>query len=172
MKSFKITLILFISMFVLETCEPETQNPDMVTAEPIEQLQYGTDVCAFADQVIETVRYGGKITMVNGETFSFMSTECLAAFYLNTSDKSNIVSVKVVDFTHGKRLMDVDEMIYLRSKLRPSPNGMFLSAIEATDTKMITNIYDAYPGDLITWNEVLELVRNEWDLTVTAHRNL
>jgi hypothetical protein len=63
-------------------------------------------------------------------------------------------------------------MIYLRSKLRPSPNGMFLSAIEATDTKMITNIYEAYPGDLITWNEVLELVRNEWDLTVTAHSNL
>lgn len=159
-------------MFMLETCEPETQNPGMVTTEPIEQLQYGTDVCAFTDQVIETVRYGGKITLTNGETFSFMSTECLAAFYLNTSDKSKIASVKVVDFTHGKRLMDVNEMIYLRSKNRPSPNGMFLSAIEATNTKMITNIYEAYPGDLITWNEVLELVRNEWDLTVTAHRNL
>ena len=67
---------------------------------------------------------------------------------------------------------DVDKLVYLHSKLRPSPNGMFLTAVDASDKKMITYIYNAYPGPYLVWDEVLELVRNEWDLTGYSASNL
>jgi len=48
---------------------------------------------------------------------------------------------------------------------------MYLTAIEAADEKMVTYIYNAYPGPLLNWDEVLELVRDEWDLTETSAFN-
>jgi hypothetical protein len=164
MKTIITTTVLAI-LFVMTGCSNEesemTENREVST----EQITYGSDMCEFSNKVIETVRYGGRLELNNGEKFNFMSVECLAGFYLKMADKSKIKSMKVVDFTHGKRLLNVTEMVFLNSRLRPSPNGLYLTAIEAADKKMVTYIYDAYPGPLMSWKEVLELVRDEWDLT-------
>jgi hypothetical protein len=36
-----------------------------------EQINYGTDICAFTGDLIETVRYGGRIVMKDGTDLQF-----------------------------------------------------------------------------------------------------
>jgi copper chaperone NosL len=135
-----------------------------------EQINYETDICAFTGDLIETVRYGGRIVMKDGTVYNFMSVECTAGFYLGLEDKNKIESMKIVDFVHGKQLLPVDELVYLKSTLRPSPNGLFLSAVDASNEKMKTFVYDAYPGPYLEWEEVLELVNREWNIEETSTR--
>ena len=172
MKTGIITTILFSLLLAFSGCSKEKAESASADATSFEQLSYGSDVCEFSHEVIETVRYGGRIEMTNGDKFNFMSVECLAGFYLNLEDTANVKSIKAVEFINGKRLLDVDQLVFLHSKLRPSPNGMYLTAVDASDKKMKTFIYDAYPGPYLEWDEVLELVRNEWDLTEYAASNL
>lgn len=162
-----LAVLLLISMGCSNE-NSETINPE---SDSFEQINYGSEMCDFSNEVIETVRYGGRIELEGEGVYNFMSVECLAGFYLKLQDKSKVNSLKVVDFTHGKRLLPVHEMVFLHSRLRPSPNGMYLTAIEAANEKMVTYIYDAYPGPLLSWDEVLELVRDELDLTGASASN-
>ena len=170
-----LTLSLFTGLLIATIgCSGEQANQAeqrQVKMERVDDgINYGSDVCEFTNKPIETVRYGGRIELDNGDRFTFMSVECLAGYYLGLSDQSAVKSIKAVDFAHGERLLPVDEMVFLHSKLRPSPNGLFLTAVDASNEKMKTYIYDAYPGPYLDWSEVLELVRDEWDLTEsTAH---
>lgn len=127
-------------------------------------IEYGSDICSYSNEVIETVRYGGKITMDDGSEHKFMSVECVAGFYLEMDNKQEMEKIEIVDFAHGQQYLPVDQLTYLRSNLRPSPNGMSLTAIDHSNEKMKQYIYDAYPGDFHTWDEVLELVSSEWNI--------
>lgn len=164
--------VLWTSTILMLSCsatpESSKQTSD-ASKDTKNQLAYdGSSVCAFSGERIETVRYGGRLTLDSGEVLEFMSAECLAGYVLQMKNSESVERLEVTDFTHGKRLMDVEEMVFLHSRLRPSPNGMNLSAIEAADEKMRNYIYDAYPGPMLTWNEVLDLVREEWNLTAVA----
>jgi copper chaperone NosL len=163
-----LSLLLFVSFFTAACNADQTDQVSerQVKMERVEDgINYGVDLCEFEKKPIEVVRYGGRIEMENGVMFNFMSVECLAGFYLNYKDRNGIKSIKAVDFAHGEKLLPVSEMKFLHSTLRPSPNGMFLTAVDASNERMLTYIYDAYPGPYLEWDEVLELVRNEWDLT-------
>jgi hypothetical protein len=131
-------------------------------------IDYGNDMCSFTGEPIETVRYGGKIVMSDGEIHKFMSVECTAGYYLNLTDKTDAESVEMVDFAHGQQFLPADELIFLRSTLRPSPNGLNLTAVDASNDKMKRYIHDAYPGEYLSWSEVLELVEAAWNLNSSA----
>ena len=130
----------------------------------VDKIDYGNAICAYTGETIKTTRYGGRIELKNGTTFDFMSTECTAAFYINYDKKDEIAQIKITDFAHGVQLLPVDQLLYLRSPLRPSPNGLFLTAVESSNLKMLEYISDAYPGEYVTWDEVLKIVQNEMDL--------
>jgi hypothetical protein len=144
------------------------QNNGVVIYQNSVNIDYGTDICSYSGEVIKTVRYGGKITMSDGTVHKFMSTECTAGFYHGIADKSAINKIEVVDFAHGQQFLLVEDLVFLRSSLRPSPNGLNLTAVDRSNEKMKTYIYDAYPGKYYNWEEVLEIVENEWNLSTTA----
>ncbi len=161
-----IVLILLALIFTAGISCTEVQNNDTSdTSAETRPIHYGSDICAFTNKTIDVVRYGGQIIMQDGTEYKFMSVECVAGFYLSLEDKSLIASMRIVDFAEGYQLLPVDELVFLHSTLRPSPNGMFITAVDASNQKMKNYIYDAYPGPYLDWDEVLELVRNEWDLT-------
>ncbi|MCC5942801.1 MAG: hypothetical protein JJU37_14760 [Balneolaceae bacterium] len=172
MKNLIQTVLFSLMAATLLGCaEVRTDQPANRNAET-RAISYGSDLCAFTGKTIDVVRYGGQIIMQDGTEHKFMSVECVAGFYLGIEDKSQIKSMKIVDFAEGYQLLPVDELVYLHSTLRPSPNGMFLTAVDASNQKMKNYIYDAYPGPYLAWEEVLELVQNEWDLTgQTALKN-
>jgi hypothetical protein len=167
----RIIWIAVVSAIMLMSCNKKDtaqQEREVFLYQNSVDIEYGSDICSFDGDVIETVRYGGKITMNDGEVHKFMSVECVAGFVLGQRDRSNIESIEIVDFAHGQKYLPVDQLIYLRSSLRPSPNGMNLTAIDASNERMKTNIYDAYPGEFLNWEEVLSLVENEWNLEQKA----
>ncbi|MCC5904767.1 MAG: hypothetical protein JJU13_01050 [Balneolaceae bacterium] len=160
-----ITIILTAGLvWIAAGCAEKSTERTSADTAAVEQVSYGNDICAFNGELIETERYGGRIVMNDGTIHNFMSVECVAGYYLKMEDKSAVESIKITDFVHGKKLMPVDELAYLKSHLRPSPNGMFLSAVDASNEKMKTFVYDAYPGPYLQWDEVLELVSEEWEI--------
>lgn len=111
----------------------------------------------------DTVRYGGEVTMADGRTHRFMSVECLAGFLLREAPEPSAVrSVRVVDFSHGRKLIDARSAIYLRSPNRPSPMGLNLLAVESP--RVADNLHFAYGGELLDWEAVLAAVAREWSL--------
>lgn len=163
--TFRIIVLLSLIALITGSCSEErVQDENVLLYKNSVDIQYGTDICSFTGDPIKTVRYGGKMTLKNGEVHKFMSVECVAGFYLKLEDKSQIISIEIVDFAHGQKYLPVDELLYLKSSLRPSPNGLFLSAVDKSNTRMIDYIYDAYPGVYLEWNQVLAFVGEEWDL--------
>lgn len=163
-KHFPTLLISLLLAAGFGCTKPGAEQSESQTANS-RTISYGSDICAYTGKTIDVVRYGGQIIMQDGTEYKFMSAECVAGFYLGIDNKSQIKSMKIVDFAEGYQLLPVDELVYLHSTLRPSPNGMFLTAVDASNQKMKNFIYDAYPGTYLEWADVLEMVRNEWDLT-------
>lgn len=156
---------VILSSLLLWSCsESSEKKNDVFLYTNNVDIEYGKDVCSYTNEVIKTVRYGGKITMDDGSTHKFMSVECLAGYYLKMDNKEAIQSIEMVDFAHGQKYLPADELVFLRSSLRPSPNGMSLTAIDNSNEKMKDYIYDAYPGEFMNWDEVLDLVSEEWAL--------
>jgi len=161
----KIIHTIILAAFIFTGCsENRSQEQSVFLYKNSVDISYGSDLCSFTGKTIETVRYGGKMIMNNGEEHKFMSVECMAGFYLSKADRENIRTMVTVDFAHGQQYVPVEEALYLRSSMRPSPNGMNLTAVDASNEKMKVYIYDAYPGEYLSWNEVLELVKDEWNL--------
>ncbi|MEX0648847.1 MAG: hypothetical protein WEA56_12635 [Balneolaceae bacterium] len=166
MNPFKTIIPGLFALLLLGACTQKTgNNAEVFRYTNSVDIAYGSDICSFSDEVISTVRYGGRMTLNNGKVHKFMSVECTAGYYLSMDDNSRITKIEIVDFAHGQKYMPVEELVFLQSSLRPSPSGLSLTAIDASNEKMKAYIYDAYPGDFYTWNEVLEIVEKEWGLT-------
>ena len=164
MKS-KITLLLFFLLLIAAGCSEQTETKnDVFTYTNHLDITYGEDICAYTNEPIERVRFGGKIVMSDGEVLKFMSAEATAGYYLEMENRNRIESIEIIDFAHGQQYLPVDELVFLQSTLQPSPNGMDLTPVDASNEKMKNYIYDAYPGTFYSWDEVLELVSEEWDL--------
>lgn len=161
-----LVTVLVMGLILLGGCNQasEKETSEVYKYTNSVDIEYGKDICSYSNEVIETVRYGGKITMDDGTVHKFMSVECTAGFYLEMENRDEIKRLEIVDFAHGQRYFPVDELAFLKSSLRPSPNGMFLTAIEDSNKKMKEYIYDAYPGEYYTWEEVLDMVGDEWNI--------
>lgn len=166
-----IITIVVMGLMLLGGCNQtsEKENSDVYRYTNSVDIEYGSDICSYTNEVIETVRYGGKITMKDGDVHKFMSVECVAGFYLELEDKDQVEKIEIVDFAHGQQYLPADKLTFLKSSLRPSPNGMSLTAIDDSNEKMKDYIYDAYPGEFYNWEEVLELVDEQWGIN---HRGM
>jgi hypothetical protein len=124
-------------------------------------LKHGVDTCTWSGVTIETVRYGAQILFADGGDLRFRSAEDMAAWYLTNRSVENIREILAVDFAHGKKLRPVGELVFLKSTNRPSPGGLFITPVEAANTRLRVNIHEAYPGVYLDWNELLILVEAE-----------
>jgi copper chaperone NosL len=132
-----------------------------------DRIVYGESEDPFCGDVVETVRWGGELRTRDGQRFRFRSVECLAAYILDGElDPDEVAEVKVVDFPHGWKLIDVKEATFLHTPNLSSPTRLNLLAI--AEEKMVVNLQAAYDGDLLRWEEVLELVAREWEMGASA----
>jgi copper chaperone NosL len=119
--------------------------------------------CAYCDGEIPDVRFGGEITTVGGDTYRFMAAECMAAFLVEGRvAQSDIRTVRVVDYGHGERLIDAADAYFVRMQFERSPGGLNLAAL-ATE-KIANSVRYFHGGQRLSWDEVLEVVRQEWQL--------
>jgi len=170
MKS-KLSTLLFLLLLIAAGCSEQAEtNNDVFRYTNHLDISYGEDICAYTNKPIERVRFGGRMIMNEGEALKFMSAEATAGYYLEMENRDQVKSIEIVDFAHGQKYLPVDELVYLQSSLQPSPNGLFLTPVDASNEKMKNYIYDAYPGTFYSWGEVLELVSEEWDLPAADAR--
>lgn len=135
-------------------------TPEASAAEADAEFPAGVP-CAFCDGVTVDSRFGGEILTSDGEVLRFMSTECLAA-YVNAGRMAerDMESIRVVDYSHGERLVDATTAFFVRAELTDSPNGLGLLA--TGEEGKAGNLHFFYGGDRLSWTEVLELVADEW----------
>jgi copper chaperone NosL len=119
--------------------------------------------CAYCDGVIPEERFGAELVTASGETFRFMSVECLAGFVVEQRvAPASIAALRVVDFNHGERLLEATAAYYVRMAWVESPSGLNIAAVETE--RIAANLHYFLGGERMTWEEVLELVRSEWKL--------
>jgi copper chaperone NosL len=129
-------------------CEPKPQ--------PIE---YGSDGCAYCRMMISDAEFGSQVLNNQGRSFKFDSVECMAAYDI-TEEGENIHSRWVPDFLNRENWLEADKAYYLHSETLRSPMGLFLSAYSTLEDA--ERMRDEYGGRIIGYDEVKEIVKQEW----------
>jgi copper chaperone NosL len=158
-----VVVLLTGSALAMTSCgaAPAADAADLRARAP--EFAPGQPPCDFCDGNIPASRFGGELVTARGQTYQFMSVECLAGFIAaGRVSESEIRSVKVVDYNHGERLIDARTAHYVRSDHRQSPNGLNLLAAESET--VAHNLHFFFHGARLTWPDVLELVRTEWSI--------
>jgi copper chaperone NosL len=150
------------TLFILTACS----GPAVADAAEREQVaEFAPEMppCDYCDGTIPEKRFGGQIVTTSGDTYRFMSAECMAGFVLeNRVHAESIASMEVVDYNQGERLIDATTARYVRMQFASSPSGLDVAAV-ATD-KIADSLHYFMGGERLTWPQVLELVRTEWGL--------
>ncbi|MBU0560425.1 MAG: nitrous oxide reductase accessory protein NosL [Bacteroidota bacterium] len=146
-KFFNIGCLLLL--FLLNSC---SKNP--------EPIVYGDDNCEYCKMLITNPAYGTELVTDKGKIYKYDSIECLAA-YSAESNKEEIASLWVTDFGNPGNLINLDSALFLRSEKLRSPMGLNLTAF--SDEKTLQDIISKHSGERITWDEIAEYVREEWD---------
>lgn len=152
-----------LAAILVAGCGAEPEASSRSADDSSDRIVYGQDVDPYCGELVDEVRWGGELTTQTGDRFRFQSVECLAAFLLDSGlDRAQVDQVRVVDFPNGWKLIDARNATFLHTPNLASPTGLNLMAIE--EPKMQQNLQEAYAGQLIGWEEVLELVAREWSL--------
>ncbi|UCD24520.1 MAG: nitrous oxide reductase accessory protein NosL [Gemmatimonadota bacterium] len=126
--------------------------------EPV-PLHIGEDGCERCHMTISDERYAAQLVTKKGKAYKFDSAECLAGFYTNAIAVDEVASLWVTDFHTQSRMIRVEEAFFLRSKDLRSPMGMNLTAFG--DGIAPQTVLNSFIGEVLTWDEVVELVRTE-----------
>ncbi len=146
---FKTVLMLTASVLLLMACEPKPQP-----------IQFGSDQCEYCRMMITEPQFASQVVNKQGRTFPFDSIECMVAHDLTTDNPDNIHSHWVPDFTNSDVWLQAQEAHYLHSETLRSPMGLYLSAYGVY--QVAEEYHNEYLGTLLEWNEVRDLVRQEW----------
>lgn len=126
-----------------------------------EPVQYGVEECAYCRMVIDEPGFGAQAVSVRGKAYKFDSVECLAGFVLSgVLAEEEIGSLWVADFTDPGHWVPARQAVYLRSQGVRSPMGLGLAAHGSRDGA--EEHRSAVEGELLTWEEVQEVVNREW----------
>lgn len=128
--------------------------------EPV-PIIFGEDGCSNCRMIISDQRFGGEILTSKGKAYKFDSIECMAAYIIKGQrDSENIYKLLTIDFYNPTTFIDAFQAWYLHSENLKSPMGANLSSFKTH--KEITEIQNKYPGNVLRWNEVKELVQTDW----------
>jgi copper chaperone NosL len=143
-----IITILILSVTILLGCEPKPQP-----------IQLGSDQCAYCRMMITEQEFGSQILNNQGRAFKFDSVECMAAYDV-TEENENHHSKWVPDFLEREQWLNAETAVYLHSETLRSPMGLFLTAYATLEAA--EQMKEEYGGEIISYDEVKELVRKEW----------
>ena len=164
MRSMMMTLAILLAASLGQGCAGD-RPAQQAGSTPVETLPFGEHDCPHCGEMVDEVRYGGELVTAGGDTVRFRSAECLAGYLLEEGiDRGSVRSLKVVDFNHGRRLIPAETAVYVHSQYRSSPHGLNLLALPADNPELAFNVNFAWGGEILTWEEVLDLVRREWQL--------
>lgn len=126
-------------------------------------IAYGKDNCARCRMAIADARYAAELVTRQGKTYAFDSIECLAGFVLQDGVPAGAVrSLWVTDFARPAHLIAAKDAFYLRSSRLRSPMGLGLAAFSTRADRENARVW--YPGEALTWDQAVALVRRSGPL--------
>ncbi|HAC14661.1 MAG TPA: hypothetical protein DCE78_01770 [Bacteroidetes bacterium] len=145
---FKPSMILIL-VLIVSGCTPSPQP-----------INFGSDLCEHCRMMVTDAQFGSQIVNKQSKSFKFDSVECMVAFDLKNTDPENVHSRWVPDFSNPDVWVEAEKAFYLHSDQLRSPMGMFLSAYETEEAARV--LQADYGGQIISYDEVLKLVKTEW----------
>ena len=134
-------------VFAATACEPKP-----------EPIRYGEDNGAYCMMTITDRRFGAELVTKKGKVYKFDSIECLAGFLLDGQvPPEEVHSLWVTDFARPGTLIRAEDALYLHGENVRSPMGMNLAAF--TDRAGLDAVRERIGGEVLGWDEVLELVK-------------
>lgn len=149
MKNIIRPTVILILVLMVAGCTP--------TPQPI---NFGGDLCEHCRMMVTDAQFGSQILNQQTKSFKFDSVECMVAYDLKNTDPENVHSRWVPDFTNPEVWVEAEKAFYLHSDQLRSPMGMFLSAYESEESARV--LQADYGGQIISYDEVLKLVKTEW----------
>lgn len=145
----KLTTLFAALIFVLAGCEPKPQP-----------IQFGSDQGDYCRMMISEPQFASQILNNQGRAFKFDSIECMAAYAITAEEPDNIHSHWVPNFENPDEWLQAVNAFFLHSETLRSPMGLYLSAF--ADRKTAEEFRQEYRGEIVSWDEVKEIVRAEW----------
>lgn len=143
-----ITVLFFAALIILTGCEPKPQP-----------IQFGSDQGDYCRMMISDAQFASQILNNQGRAFKFDSIECMAAYTL-TENPENVHSHWVPNFENPDEWLSAEKAFFLHSETLRSPMGLYLTAF--ADRETAEEFRREYRGEIVTWNEVKEIVKTEW----------
>lgn len=126
-------------------------------------INFGHDACDYCKMTIVDKKFGSELVTNKGKVFKFDSIECLAAFTLKGSvDEKDIFGLYLTDFNNPEDMVSSDDAYFIHSKELKSPMSFGLVAIKDSSTAI--NVRDASYGEIVSWDDIKEMIRNDWNI--------
>ncbi|HEX5581150.1 MAG TPA: nitrous oxide reductase accessory protein NosL, partial [Gemmatimonadaceae bacterium] len=121
-------------------------------------IQYGSAECAECHMMVSDARFGAQLVTGTGKTLTFDSVECLAGWYLDQQDATEVRSLWVTDFRHPGTFVPATEARFVRGT-QHSPMGLGIVAFAADADPAV--LAREFGGATLDWAAVLEAVRRD-----------
>lgn len=118
----------------------------------------GEEECAHCSMMINDEQFAAQLVATTGRHYNFDAIECMAA-YIGDFD-GDIHSLWVHDYFEPGEWIDATDATYLHSDQLRSPMSVNISAYRQTEDAQQNQT--EYEGNLLNWDEVRQLVREEW----------
>jgi copper chaperone NosL len=119
-------------------------------------LVAGQDGCDYCRMMISDTRFGGELVTRTGRVHTFDSIECLASYVTTAGDTAGMRGIWVADFA-SKRLVPAATAHYVLGGKLHSPMGRDMASFAPTASA--DALRQTYQGEVISWPDVLALVR-------------
>jgi copper chaperone NosL len=125
------------------------------------RVSYDSSRCSYCKMLIQETTFGAELETDSGRVYVFDATECLAAYLVDR--KISALDVKKlwsVDYAKPGTLIDADSAVYIHSDKLLSPMSMNVAAFGSQAEA--ARVLNTTGGEILSWNEVLDLVRSKW----------
>lgn len=140
----------FILLIILSGC---------INQDPVE-IHLHSEECAHCKMVISDHQFASQMVSEKGKAYLFDAVECLVAFTIQNPEITKSAAIYLPDYINPGSWFSPENSVVYRSADVKSPMGLSLFVISKDDEG--TEPYEN--ARKFTWNETVELVKNEWDI--------
>lgn len=117
--------------------------------------------CSYCKMIFQFPEFGGEIITIKHDTLWYDASECLAsAIAREFIKKSDIRSIRSVNYLKPTEWIDNSKAFFLRSDKIQSPMSMNISAYK--NRKDVESQQKKYGGDILRWTDVVDLINKKW----------
>ncbi len=123
----------------------------MIACRPeVEEIQYGSDACAYCRMTISDRKYGAEFVTQKGKVFKFDAVECMLGY--RKENEETYAYDMAVAYNRPGVLQSADSLTYLISPNLPSPMGEFLTAFSTQSVAQ--EFQEEKGGELFNWPDL------------------